>query len=502
MNIRETFQAGVDWLRRALFGEQSAPQAGYDAAKYSTRRSRISTAVQSARFDAANSTLEIIRGKAREFERNSAVVNRLADLWEQYTVGQGLIVQPASSDPVWNEKAAEWWRYWAELPDISSRQPLGSLLGMVARGWFIDGEQFILLTTGQSGFPRVQLVESHLVKTPKGQEQTESIIDGIRVDPVTLRPLSFFVHTETRRGGTTIETAKEVSADSVLQVFEPSRPGQIRGIPLLHAVINDLHDLDDLQQLEMRAAKDAAQTSKVIKTGMEEINPAALRAARVTGTTTISTGATASVTKTEYYRDAVGEESVILRPGDEYLQFQTTRPSVASRDYWRFLTEKVCIGVGIPYVIAFPDSMQGTVYRGALDAAAAFFRLRSAVMQSAVARIYAYAMGWARYTEKTLQNAPADWRKIRISPPRAPNVDIGYSADALMKGLQTATTNWGQHFASLGLDWREEIDSYAEQSKYITSKGIVISFGNTPQPPQPAQAQSEDNQPTEDTSNA
>jgi lambda family phage portal protein len=462
-------------IRNALLRWLLPPEAYYEATRHTIRRSYLPGAgLQSARFDVNASSLYTLRAKARYFEKNSPIVNKLADLWEQYTVGQGLVAQPASSDEEWNAAAAEWWAYWSELPDVASRQNLGTLLAMVSRAWFVDGELFLLQARGDTGMPRLQCIEAHLVRTPKELEQTEDIIDGIRVDTRTLRPLAYFVHTE--KGKSREATWEEVEARFVMHHFEPARPGQLRGLPLLHPALNTLHDLDDLHLLEMSAAKDAAKTSKVIKRAAgNEFNAATLAAARITGTLPTANGGSVETSRVAYYDDAVGEGRVILQPGDDYQQFSSERPSVVTREYWRYLTEQVCAAVGIPYVLVFPDSMQGTVYRGALDSAAAFFACRSAVMQSLVARIYQYAMGWARYTQPTLLDAPADWKRIRISPPRAVNVDVGRNSQALLAEIGAGVSTFSRAYASLGLDAKAELRVRAQEAAYI--RELAEEFG-------------------------
>jgi len=469
----------MNWLRsfrlslaRLLIGN---PSDYYEAARYSTRRSMLPGAtVQSARFDVNQASLYQLRAKARYFEKNTPIVNKLSDLWEQYTVGNGLVVQPNSSDQEWNQNAATWWNYWCEMPDIASRQPMGTLLGMASRGWFVDGEMFVLQVKGETGMPRLQFIESHLVKTPKELESALDVIDGIRVDPKTLRPLSYFIHTEQPKTRETTWT--EVSAQYVIHIFEPSRPGQLRGLPLLHPALNTLHDLDDLRLLEMSAAKDAAKTSKVIKTSPEEFNPSTLQAARVKGSLPLAGGGTASTDKLQYYDSVLGEDRVILRPGDEYNQFATNRPSVVTREYWEYLDEQVCAAVGIPYVLVYPDSMQGTVYRGSIDAASSFFSLRSAVMQAAVSRFYQYAMGWARYTQPLLVDAPADWRNIRVSPPRAVNVDVGRNSKAMLEEIAGGANTFSRSYAVLGHDWRQELRQRAEEAAYIKELAAEFSL--------------------------
>ena len=452
---------------RSMLARLLAPEDYYEAARYSTRRSRLpGSGLQSARFDISQAPREKLAEKSRYWERNSAIVNQVADIWERCTVGSGPRLQPASSDAEWNKAAADFWNYWCELPDISTRQNFATCLGLGSRHWCIDGEALVVLVRGESGTPRIQMIEPHLLRTPTEKANDADILDGMRLDPLTLRPLSYFLHTEKIKSRDA--TWREVDNRYVVHWFEPSRVGQLRGLPMFHAALNILHDLEDLHLLEMSAAKDAAKTSKVIKrAASSEFNPATLAAARLTGSLPTAAGGSVETSKLAYYDDVLGEGRVILQPGDEYFQFDSKRPSVITREYWRYLTEQVCAAVGIPYVLAFPDSMQGTVYRGALDSAAAFFSCRFSVIEAVIKRIYAYVMGWARYTQPLLVDAPADWQKVRIAPPRAVNVDVGRNSQALLQEISAGTSTFSRAYSSLGLDWREELRQKAEEARYI-----------------------------------
>src|SRR5438477_61653 len=117
-------------------------EARYEAASQTFfDRSWIPAAVQDARFDADSSTrLELVR-RSRYWERNNAIVNRLADVFEQYTVGpSGLQVIPTcegDDGEDWNQTAAQWWAGWSKWPDVSSGLPLGVLQSIMARTWFL-----------------------------------------------------------------------------------------------------------------------------------------------------------------------------------------------------------------------------------------------------------------------------------------------------------------------------------------------------------------------------
>ena len=434
---------------------RSAPVDRYEGAGNSLRRSFLDTSYTSVRFDVTASTRQQIVRKSRYFEQNNAVMNRLGDLFESYTVGSNFSVQPASSDPAWNLKAKKWWDIWCRYPDIGSRQSFGTLMSLASRGWFFDGESFLLLTRGDSGRPRLQLVEPQQVATPTGQENQTDIFDGVRFDQRTGRALTYYVGQEQQQGQ--LVDVRPITADSIIHIFEPQRANQLRGLPFVAPVINDLHDLDDLQKLEMESCKLASSVAQVVKTSSGEVQATSLRSG-VGG----STGSAQT-----YYEGVFGSSVKVLKSGDEFEQFMSDRPSVNMRDYWRQLTEKVCAGVGIPYVLVFPESMQGTVYRGALDMSAVWFRARHAVMAAAARRIWEYVMEYAIRVDPTLADSPDDWYEVAIQAPRAPNVDVGRNSAAQLAELEAGLTTYDEAYGARGIDWRSALEAKAQQAKFI-----------------------------------
>jgi capsid protein len=194
----------------------------------------------------------------------------------------------------------------------------------------------------------------------------------------------------------------------------------------------------------------------------------------------------------------------VLKNGDSFEQFATERPGVNMREYWRQLTEKVCAGVGIPYVLVYPESMQGTVYRGALDMSAVWFRSRHQVMSSAARRIYEYVMEYAIKSDPTLNDAPSDWYEVAITAPRSPNVDVGRNSAAQLAELEAGIVTYDEVYGARGLDWRSALEAKAQQALFIRELagkyGLRVSEVSTiqedraerikteptiPQPPEP-----------------
>lgn len=466
----------------------------FEGATYSPGRAYIPHSVQSARFEiTARSRGELVR-KSQYFEENNETVNCAVDRFECYTVGEGLQLNPASSDPAWNRRAKAWLGVWSQYCDISSLQSFGVLQGLMARKWFVDGEIFIALVNGESNRPRLQLIEQHLVATPPDLKSQEgkTVIDGIQIDPRG-RPIGYYIAEEDEKGNKKWGAPKPASL--VIHLFEPGRPGQYHGLPMIYPVVNKIDDLDLLYKLEKQRAQDAAEISNVYETATGEApNISSVLKSAYDQSTTISTGATVSETKQVYYRDALGGRNIVLQKGDKVQQFKNENPSVATQWLFRSLKEEICAGIGIPYCLCYPESIQGTVYRGALDAAALWFRVRSAVIQDALRQIYQrHVMKWAVQNVPELRPAPADWYAVTIRPPRAPNVDVGRNSAAALAELAAGVTNFDLLYSPQGLDWREEMGKLKEQLEYADNIGLLDYLAQLTAAQKPAAANGQQN---------
>lgn len=452
------------WLHRIL---------NYRAARWSPDRSHVWAPLQDARFDISSADRATLQAKSREWERESGLYQKLCDIWEQYVSGpEGMPVVSQSSVDAWNQAADREFSEWSRFPDLTSLQPLSTLSGLVARSWFVDGECFARKTVGDSGRPRLQLIEAHRVKTPETLRDGEgiSIIDGVAVDG-NGRPTGYWV--TTKPGESVL-----VPSDRMIHVFEPNRIGQYRGIPIATSVLNDLHDLEDLQRYEMLAAKGAATITNVIKRKGGELSRAGLTRNRFSISQTSATGSTISENTVQHAREAMPGRTIGLGLDEEIQQFQSTRPSVATQQYWDFLISKICAGCGISKLLVFPHSMQGTVVRADLDTQDAFFRSRSTVIQSFLQDVREYVITTSLRFRPELRSLPGDWTKVAIQPPRSVKVDIGYDSAATIAELAAGLGTRQDFWAARGKHWRDKARQLAAETAEL--KKIATEYGLTP----------------------
>lgn len=454
-------------LLRAIFNRYESGQWG------SKSRSYLQGFIQDINFDLPEPTRQEIVRKSRYWERNDGIYQRALDVFEQFTTGpNGLAVIFQTPDENWNASARDHFAGWSEFPDIATLQSLGILESLIARSWFVDGEIFILKTKSLANGirPRIQLIETHRVATPDKAEPMSGneIIDGIEIDKKTGRAMAYWMSTDFNdQGG-----FKRYDANEVIHVFEPVRPGQLRGIPFCYAVLDDLHDLHDLQILEKQAAKENARIAKTIETASGEFTLEDV--VKDTNTKSDSTSAD------KFYKNVFGSETQVLRPGEKYQEYRSERPSASQQWHWDYLTSKFCIGVGVPKIFVLPPSSgQGTITRADLESAAMTFRSRSAVMQDVVRKLVIYVIGWGINQDSRLSDPPANWpQQILIRPPRSANVDVGRNSTAIINEWKAGLKTMADICSEAGADWALQLEQRAKEAALI--KSLSIKYQITP----------------------
>lgn len=448
------------------------------ADRFSPDRTALWGSPKDVRYDLTSAARSQLVLWSREMEQNSGVYQKLCDLFEQYTTGsKGLQFIPASADPEWNKTAREWWTGWERFCDLTSLQHFSTLQSLCARLWFMDGEVFILKTYGRDvdgvKRPRVQLIESHRVCNPNKKIEGAIIIDGVELNNIG-RPIAYWVKT-----GIEGKDFTRVNAAEIVHIFEPTRANQYRGLPHCYAVLNDLIDLDQLQAYEMLKAKENARTAKIVKTRNADVPPGEARKQRFSEIATSNTGANTTEKRVRDLDKAFGGEVVGIYHDEMYEEHRSESPSAGTQYHWDYLLSKICAGIGISKLLVFPFSVQGTVVRADLDTCAGFFRSRSEVLSNAFQLIYQWALGEAIFANENGigDNVPKDYRRVKVRPPRSPNVDIGRNSNALISEYEAGWRTLEGICGEMGEDWSEVL---LERAKELTLASDIEKQFNLP----------------------
>jgi capsid protein len=224
----------------------------------------------------------------------------------------------------------------------------------------------------------------------------------------------------------------------------------------------------------MLAAKDASSRANIVYTDSGEVPQSISPIGRPLTATTAGTD-----DRQTYYEKAFGGKTVALRKGDRWDQAESQRPSAAMREFWEYLTDLCCKGVGISYaaVSDYSGKWGGAALRGAVTSDNRFYEIRTRSLSSAFQRIYEYAIGWA-INSGELMDPPTDWYRVRWQPPRRASVDIGRESAAILNELRAGIRTYRDVLGELGLDWQEVLRQRAEEEKYVAQ--LAAEYGVRP----------------------
>lgn len=448
-------------------------------------RSLLGQSLQSARIDIDQFTRQELQRKHRYWVANSSLVNRIRNLFIQFSVGvSGLQVVPNSSDEDYNHSRQFSWNRWGRAPEVNTRLTLGQSCIQWAGALFDDGEVFIYLTEDERKRPRTQTIEAHRVRTPTKfrDRERKDIIDGTRITTSGM-PISYFVQDEPLDGvisSITSEIFTEIPAAQIIHIFKARRPGQMRGIPEGFSGMNTLHDYEDLHIMEMQVAKNAAAIGNVETNPTGELDSTATRRLKMNLSTQNQVGQVVTKSADQFYKVTLGSQTIALKAGDSLKQFQVDRPSVATQNYWDLLISQICCAYNVPKLLVVPYSLQGTVTRADLDICANAFRANFELIAWALQQVYEWQSQWAiRYDRSMDGKTPDDYLECIIRPPRGPNVDIGYTAKALQLEMQMGVKTIQDVYAEKQEDWRVQLRQIAEAEQFIDQ--LATEFGITPE---------------------
>ncbi len=219
--------------------------------------------------------LPALRSRSREINRDDPIGSGLTNNFARNVIGTGLRPQARTASPNKNQVIEQ---VWAER---SNRlYPADDLLHAEAQALLFakvleDGE--ILVKQGKrAGKPTravwFEAIEADRLATPinaKPQDPAGEIRDGVEKDRYG-RVVAY--HVRKRHPGDTFQPPQADTSDFIrvprwacrhLKITQ--RPGQSRGVPLFHAILQDLRDLDLLLLASLKRVQIAACLSVFIK---------------------------------------------------------------------------------------------------------------------------------------------------------------------------------------------------------------------------------------------
>jgi lambda family phage portal protein len=224
----------------------------------------------------------LLRARCRDALRNNAHAVAAADSFSANLIGTG--IKPSSllpDDPDLREALMTLWSDWTDQCDADGLADFYGMQSIVARALFEAGECFIRFRPRKVEDDmlvplQIQLLESemcpygHNQKAPNGN----FIMNGIELDFRGKRAAYWFYPVHPGDIPIEIDVGSmqpvRVPATEVLHIFKCTRPGQMRGVPLITPALVRLFFLDQYDDAELERKRIAAMFAGFITTPTPE----------------------------------------------------------------------------------------------------------------------------------------------------------------------------------------------------------------------------------------
>lgn len=225
----------------------------YEAAGHDRRTKGWRTSPSSATVEVGTS-LGRVRDRARALVRDDGYAKRAKRVWRSNTVGEGI-------KPGGDEKLIELWEDWAIECDQDGLCDFYGLESLLSGTVYESGECLVRYIFHKSRpdlvLPlQIQLLEPDHLDTDKIEDLGDGniVIQGVEFDKMGRRITYWIFATHPGDAfvgfGSSLKSQR-VPADEIDLIFWIDRPGQIRGISEMAAVILKLRDLGDYEDAEL-----------------------------------------------------------------------------------------------------------------------------------------------------------------------------------------------------------------------------------------------------------
>ena len=300
-------------------------------------------------------SLPLMRTRIRELVRDDPYARRILDVLSTNTVGDGIVPRASTGREGRDRRLQRAWSDWAETTqiDVTGTHDVYGLQTLAHRAWKESGEVFlraIPYTNAEAeryglAVPlQFQVLEAdYLAAHRDGQTERSTgnrIVQGVELNAWG-KPVAYHFHTAHPGDAYTLgalpgyglETVR-VPAEQVVHLFKPARPGEVRGVPEMHAVALKIRALQDYHEaLLFRAKIEACLAAFVTSSEDASRSPLGQEAQSVDGQ------------RVEQFEPGMVS---YLKPGED-VKFADPSGSGAHNDYSRQALQAIAVGAGITY---------------------------------------------------------------------------------------------------------------------------------------------------------
>lgn len=288
----------------------------------------------------------VLRARARDLVRNTPLGKRAVEILTAHVVGTGLTPAFRTNDTAQRERLADGMKEFAETCDARGQTTLGGQQEQAVRAMFESGEALVLedVDDGRPGFLVIE--GDYLDDMRTGTFDNETTRLGVGFE--RFRPAGYWLypdHPGEITGPVKGLVSKRVDATGVYHLYRVRRPGQVRGVTELAAIMQVMRDRADYFDAALvKARAEACHVGVVTKPLGDAPTTIAEREETVDG-----------VTRT--YGELSPGMILQLQAGEE-MDFSTPTGSAGLNDFLMAAALDGAIGTGITYAQATGDLRQ------------------------------------------------------------------------------------------------------------------------------------------------
>lgn len=404
---------GDNQLNKTLAGKFNKIRADYDMSRESRfvrRRTGLAPSGGSADYHYRNEgdyyhDIE----KARDMDRNDAVVGQTVDRAVANIVQGGFSLDPKTGDKRLDADLQARWRAWANSADevdIAGEFTFRDIEAHSMRSMLLDGDVVVLgLQDGA-----VQMIEAHNVQTKTRVDNTVLGVTKNRYgkrerywvmqDPIESWSLS-------HEPATPVNVRDENGLRQLFHVYNPKRVTQTRGVTAfapIFAITGMFEDINFAKVVQQQVVSCfAVFRSRVAQPDLPSVTPSYGRS---------EIEATAAGTR--YIEGISPGMEIVGAPGEQLEGFSPNVPNAEFFDHVKLMLTLIGVNLGLPLTLVLMDGSQTNFsgWRGAVDEARKGFK---ANQQNLIRRLHEPLYRWkvAQWLsdDRALRNAAETGRR-------------------------------------------------------------------------------------------
>lgn len=416
-----------------------------------------------------------LRRRTRDLFRKNPWAENGLSAWVSNLVGTGLVPRPLIKDEKLRNRVMDAWEEFTENSDSDGTQDFYGQQALVARSYKEGGDCFVRLRDRRKGelpIPlQLQVVEAEFVDPSYNQTfgGARKIQAGIEFDGLGKRAA---YHMWQDHPGEMVSlrnaTRVRVPAQSVLHVFHPVRPGQIRGIPVLAAVLAKLWELEKYDDAEVMRKQVAAMFAGFLQKPDGSANPLDANGAE---------GKDKDGTPLAALEPGTIQE---LGPGEQIVFSEPSDVGASYSPFMAFQLRQVAAAIGVTYEQLTGD-LSGVNY-SSIRAGIIEMRRRLAQVQRNVLIFQFCRPVYRRFMEAAVLvgriPVPASFRDLLrvqwVLTPGWEYVDPDKEISAAIKAIRAGLTTRGREVTARGADVVALDEETAADNERADRLGLVF----------------------------